>query len=205
MMSDILLDNAMLNIPGSAEELFTRYNRSSNSPKSLWGIVISNLESHLKGSHMFKKIAAAAALTLLASSSFAAPVGGYGAIDVGTTRADSLTTNSSKVSYGALLGYGVNENVAVEVGYRRLGDWNQAGKINQGQVSLVGSVPLKDQFSVFARVGYNKLNGAGENSSGALYGVGLGYQFTPAVFGRVEVQKPANSVNNVGVTVGYKF
>jgi OOP family OmpA-OmpF porin len=153
---------------------------------------------------MFKKIAAAAALTLLASSSFAAPTAFYGGVDVGSTRADVFDINSSKASYGAFLGYGVNENVGVELGFRRLGEW-QDTSINQTHLSVVGSVPLKDQFSVFARVGYNKLNGAGDSLSGALYGVGLGYDFAPNLFGRVEVQKPANYATNIGVSVGYKF
>jgi OOP family OmpA-OmpF porin len=153
---------------------------------------------------MFKKIAAAAALTLLASSSFAAPTAFYGGVDVGSTRLDTLDSNSSKASYGAFLGYGVNENVGVELGYRRLGEWEDA-TINQTHLSVVGSVPLKDQFSLFARVGYNKLNGAGDSTSGALYGVGLGYTFAPNVFGRVEVQKPTNYATNIGVSVGYKF
>ncbi|TFW30057.1 outer membrane beta-barrel protein [Massilia horti] len=160
---------------------------------------------------MFKKIAAAAALTLLASSSFAAPTSFYGGVDVGSTKSDVLDNNSNKVSYGAFLGYDVNENVAVELGYRRLGQWDNVrgsgydATVNQTHLSVVGSVPLKDQFSVFARVGYSKLNGDDVNNSGALYGVGLGYNFAPNVFGRVEVQKPTNLTTNVGVSVGYKF
>jgi OOP family OmpA-OmpF porin len=160
---------------------------------------------------MFKKIAAAAALTLVASAAFAAPTGFYGGADVGSTRADGLDLNSSKASYGAFLGYGVNDNIGVELGYRRLGQWDDAygagndATINQTHLSVVASVPLKDQFSVFARVGYNKLNGAAETSSGALYGVGVGYDFNQRVFGRVEVQKPSNFSNNIGVSVGYKF
>lgn len=160
---------------------------------------------------MFKKIAAAAALTLLASSSFAAPTAFYGGVDVGSTKSDALDNNSSKVSYGAFLGYDVNENVAVELGYRRLGQWENARglgndvNVNQTHLSVVGSVPLKDQFSVYARVGYNKLNGDVINNSGALYGVGLGYNFAPNVVTRLEVQKPTNYATNIGVSVGYKF
>ena len=160
---------------------------------------------------MFKKITAAAALTLLASSAFAGPTGVYGGVDLGSTRADNVTTDSSKASYGAFLGYGLNDNIAVELGYRRLGQWDNAygagndATINQTHLSVVASVPLKDKFSVFARVGYNKLNGAADSSSGALYGVGVGYDFNQSLFGRVEVQKPTNEVNNIGVSVGYKF
>lgn len=160
---------------------------------------------------MFKKIAAAAALTVLASSAFAAPTGFYGGVDLGSTRADVLDLDSSKVSYGAFLGYGLNENIGFELGYRRLGQWDDAfgagndATINQTHLSVVASLPLKDQFSVFARVGYNKLNGASETSSGALYGVGVGYDFNQSLFGRVEVQKPTNNINNIGVSVGYKF
>ena len=160
---------------------------------------------------MIKKIAATAALSLLASAAFAAPVGLYGGVDAGTTRADNLNLDSSKASYGAFLGYGVNDNIGVELGYTRLGQWNDAfgpgndATINQTQVSVVASLPLKDNFSVYSRIGYNKLNGASDTSSGALYGLGVGYDFNQNVFGRVEVQKPTNNVNNLGFSVGYKF
>ena len=161
------------------------------------------------GKIMIKKIAAAAALTLVASAAFAAPTGVYAGGDIGSTRADGLDLNSSKASYGAFVGYGVNDNIAVELGYRRLGEWDKPNgneaTINQTHLSVVASVPLKDQFSVYGRIGYNKLNGAAETSSGALYGIGVGYDFAPNLFGRVEVQKPTNFSNNIGVSVGYKF
>jgi OOP family OmpA-OmpF porin len=158
---------------------------------------------------MIKKIAAAAALTLAASVAFAAPTGVYAGGDIGSTRADSQDLNSSKASYGGFVGYGVNDNIAVELGYRRLGEWDKANgneaTINQTHLSVVASVPLKDQFSVYGRIGYNKLNGAAETSSGALYGIGVGYDVNPRVFTRLEVQKPSNFSNNIGVSVGYKF
>jgi hypothetical protein len=166
--------------------------------------------SNIKETKMIKKIAAAAALSLLASASFAATPF-YAGVDVGSTRFDAVDTNSSKVSYGVVAGYSLNESVAVELGFRRLGEWknvygsNEDLAINQTHLSVVGSVPLKDQFSLFARVGYNKLNGAGESTSGALYGVGLGYNFAPNIVGRLEVQKPASIATNLGLSVAFKF
>jgi hypothetical protein len=167
---------------------------------------------------MFKKIAAAAALTLLASSSFAAaPTAFYGGVDVGSTKIDGL--GDREVSFGGFLGYGFNQNFAVEVGYRQLGKWDKVFgsgadvTAKQTHVSLVGSLPLTPQFDLFGRLGYNNVKaeasfgGAtyGEDTNGALYGIGLGYSFAPNIVGRVEVQKPSSDSTNVGVSVAWKF
>jgi OOP family OmpA-OmpF porin len=163
---------------------------------------------------MMKKIFAAAALSLLASSAFATPPGYYGGLDVGSTKLDGM--DGSKTGYGGFLGYGFNRFVAVELGYRQLGKGNYYGidiTAKQAHVSVIGSYPLAPQFDVYGRLGYNDLraeasyNGrsASASDNGGMYGVGLNYDFTPAVSGRIEVQKPSSDSTYYNVGVVFKF
>jgi OOP family OmpA-OmpF porin len=159
---------------------------------------------------MFKKIALAAVLATLTASSFAAAPGAYVGGEVGSTKFDGVSGN--KASYGVVAGYNFNQNFAVEAGYGRLGKVDIMGydvKFNQAQVSVIGSVPLNSEFNVYARLGYNNLeasvNGSSASDNGALYGVGVGYNFNKNVSGRLEVQRPAADVTNVRVGVVYSF
>jgi OOP family OmpA-OmpF porin len=164
---------------------------------------------------MFKKIAAAAALALVATSAFAAqPTAFYAGVDAGSTKIDNV--DDSKASFGGFLGYGFNQNVAVELGYRQLGKWDVMGadlKAKQAHLSVIGSWPLNQQLDVYGRLGYNQLRAEasyagytyGEDTSGALYGIGLNYSFTPAIAGRIEVQKPSSDSTNISVGVAFKF
>lgn len=164
---------------------------------------------------MLKKIVAAAALAMLAGSSFAADtVGAYAGLDVGSTKIDGLSDN--KVSFGGFAGYNFNQNVAVEGNVRSLGKWSDSGvdvKITQVALSVIGSYPFNPQFNVYGRLGYNRLNAdasymglnGSDSTSGGLYGIGLGYNFSSQIVGRVEVQKPSSDSTNVSVGVAYKF
>ena len=164
---------------------------------------------------MLKKIAAAAALALVASSSFAAaPTAFYGGLDVGSTKIDDF--DQDKTSFGGFLGYGFNQFFAVELGYRYLGKFDVFGtdvKAKQTHLSLVGSYPLNAQFDVYGRLGYNNLraeakaNGItyGDDTDGGLYGIGLNYNFNPQLSGRFEVQKPSSDSTNYSVGVVWKF
>jgi OOP family OmpA-OmpF porin len=164
---------------------------------------------------MFKKIIAAAALATLASSAFAAmPNTFYAGVDAGSTKIDGFGDN--KTSYGAFLGYNFHENFAAEIGARRLGSWTVYGAdvdADQYQASVVGTLPLQNNFNVFGRLGYNKLkanasyNGQSANAddSGVLYGVGVGYNFTPTIAGRIEFQKPSSDSHNVSAGVVFQF
>jgi len=168
---------------------------------------------------MLKKIAAAAALALVASSSFAAaPVAFYGGVDVGATRVSDL--DDTKASVGAFVGYGINQNFAVEVGYRQLGKFDFESyygdvdvKVKQAHVSVLGFLPLNPQTDVYARLGYNQVKikasayGVSESrdEDRALFGLGLNYSFSNQLSGRVEVQKPASDVTNLSAAVVWKF
>ena len=155
---------------------------------------------------MIKQITAA---TLLAVASFAASaaepsfyVGG----DVGSSKSDDL--DGRKTSVGIFGGYTFDENFSVEAGFRRGGKWDDL-KINQLSLSVIGSVPVADQVAVYGRLGYNRLeskyDGGKEHENKALYGIGVSYQFTKEVSGRVEWQRPISGAQNISVGVAYHF
>ena len=163
---------------------------------------------------MFKKIALAAVLATAGASSFAATPGVYAGADLGSTKVDGLSGN--EVSIGAFVGYSFNQNFAVEGAYRRLGSWDVMGydvSAHQAAVSLIGTLPLSNQFNVFARLGYNNVDAstsvggikASASDNGGLYGVGVGYTFSKQISARVEVQKPASDMTNVNVGIVYSF
>jgi OOP family OmpA-OmpF porin len=154
---------------------------------------------------MFKKIAIAATLAMLASSSFAAgPF--YAGADVGSTKVDGFSDRET--SYGAFVGYNFHQNFAVEGAYRRLADFGDE-TVDQAAVSVVGTLPLSNGFNVFGRLGYNRIeakyDGGKDSESKAVYGVGVGYAFTPTVSGRIEVQQPHSDVTNISAGVVFRF
>ncbi len=168
---------------------------------------------------MIKHIAAAAAL-LAASAAFAAQPGTlYAGVDVGATKMDDVSGRSS--SAGAFVGYNVHQNLAIEAGYRRMGEFSLYAygtysdvDFDAASVSLVGTLPLGAGFSLLGRVGYNRLEaqakvrgyGTGKaHDSGTLAGIGLGYAFTPKVAARLELQRPGSDVSNLSVGVSYQF
>lgn len=171
--------------------------------------------NHSTDKHMFKKIFAAAALATLASSAFAAmPNTYYAGVDGGSSKVDGFGDREG--SYGAFLGYNFHENFAAEISARRLGKWDDSGvslKANQYAASIVGTLPLQNNFNVFGRLGYNRLeakasfagNSAKDHDDNVLYGVGVGYSFTPTISGRIEFQKPSSDSQNLSAGVAFAF
>jgi OOP family OmpA-OmpF porin len=164
---------------------------------------------------MFKKFAVAAALAVVASSACAAGAKGfYGGLDVGSTQIDHLDGN--RAGLGTFLGYGFNQYVALEVGYRQLGEWHINGgtaKFSQTHLSVVGSYPLSPEFDIYGRLGHDDVHvdsSAGgvtfnDDPGGGFLGAGLNYKFTSAISGRIEVQKPTQDSTNVNVGIVFKF
>lgn len=164
---------------------------------------------------MFKKIAAAAALVIASSSAFAqqAPQFYVGA-EVSSTKLEDVSGHEG--GYGGFVGYKFNQNIAVEAGFNRLADISEdGGKLTADQTSLsvIGTLPLSSGFSLFGRLGYNevkvKVSADGDKFSGkdngAVYGIGLGYAFTPAISGRIELSKPFSDVTKVAAGVSFGF
>jgi len=172
---------------------------------------------------MFNKIAAALSLILASSAAFAAqPDTFYGGVDAGRTKLDGFAKRDTSV--GAFAGYNFHQNFAVEAGYRRLADqdyslamgsyvFHESAKVDQAHLSVVGSLPVSEKFSVYGRLGVNRLEArisspvysGKDTTTKALYGVGLGYAITEAVSARVEVQKPASDLTNVSAGVSFRF
>lgn len=164
---------------------------------------------------MFKKVIAAAALSVLAGSVFAAPTDNvYAGLDLGNTSIDGM--DGSQISIGGFVGYSFNTWVAVEGAYRHLGTWTVNGvdaNASQTAVSVVGTLPLNEKFNLFGRIGYNRLTAEAsymgysytDHTNGTLIGIGGGYNFSEKISGRVELQKPDSSSTNVNVGVVYKF
>jgi OOP family OmpA-OmpF porin len=160
---------------------------------------------------MFKKIALAATLAIVATSSFAqVRPSVYAGVDVGSTKIDGISDRQS--SFGGFVGYQFNQSFAVEAGYRRLADFDNI-TVNQTHASVIGILPLQSNFNIYGRLGYNNLDvknstafGALKDStSGVLYGVGVGYNFTPNITARLEAQKPTSDSSNVSGTLSLKF
>jgi len=163
---------------------------------------------------MLKKIAIAASLAILSSAALAADQPYfYAGGDLGSTKLEGF---DRETSYGAFAGYQFNQNFALEAGIRHLGEAEYTGgslKGKQYSFSGVGTIPLSNGFSVFGRLGYNRVNG-GERFLGTarstrnnevLYGAGVGYQFSEKVAGRLEVQKPHSDITNISAGVSFRF
>ena len=163
---------------------------------------------------MFKKIAVAAALVAASSVAFAAePTPFYAGVDVSSTK---VTGFDDKLGGGAFVGYKLNQSIAIEGGYHRLVDSTVDGSdvtLDQIDVSVLGTVPLTNGFSMYGRIGFNRVEGEEKfdgdklkgHTTNALYGIGLGYAFSPVVNARLEVQKPDSEITKIVAGVAYSF
>jgi OOP family OmpA-OmpF porin len=164
---------------------------------------------------MFKNIAVAATLALLASSTLAADRGHiYAGADFGTTDIEGLSGRSH--SFGSFVGYQITPHFGVEANVRRLADTRESFtdfRVVQMGLSLVGTLPLNNGLSVYGRVGSNKLEGRasagsvvkGETVNKFSYGFGASYAFTPVIAGRIEMTKLTNYGDNVSAGVVFQF
>lgn len=158
---------------------------------------------------MFKKIAVAATLAILSTATMAADGRVYAGADFGKSKIDGFSQRETSV--GAFVGFAVTPAFAIEAGYRNLADFEYSGvdvSTDQIALSAIGTLPLGANFNLFGRLGYNRIEADGNRSaseSGVLYGVGMGYQFTPTVAGRLEVQKPTSDSTNLSAGVVFSF
>lgn len=167
---------------------------------------------------MFKKFVAAVALILSSSAAFAAqPQLFYVGGDVSSTKFDDA---GREAGFGVFAGYQFTKNFAIEAGYHRAADLDVmvegetvGVKMNQASLSLVSTLPLSNGFSVFGRLGYNRLEAkatyegqsAKDSINEGLYGIGLGYAITPEIMARVELQKPSSDSTKMNVGVAFQF
>lgn len=142
-----------------------------------------------------KKIAIAAVL----SAFVAAPVlaeNAYVGLSAGQNKMDVSGAKSS-TAFSIFGGYSFNEYIAGELAYADFGsaDTDTAGvsiKGNAMSIAAVGSWPLPNAFSLYARLGYasskaEQTGGTSETKDDLTYGIGAQYDAT----------------RNVGLRLGY--
>lgn len=161
---------------------------------------------------MIKHIAAAVVMAATTCAVSAAEPVAYVGVDAGVTRVNDYRNDNS---YGLFAGVKLNQNFALEAGYRELGRFpNPYGygygffKAKQTAISVIGSAPA-GAVSVFGRVGFNTIklesNGRSANDDGLLLGVGVSYDITKQISARVEYQRPSSDGKNLSVGVSYAF
>ncbi len=139
------------------------------------------------------------AIVVLLSAFVAAPAiagDAYLGVNAGQNKIDVATVKAS-TAYGVLGGYAFNENIAAEVSYTNIGSAERNLSVdkltgNVMSIAAVGSLPLSQAFTLFAKLGYaqSKIDVAGFSSqtkSDLTYGVGA--QF--------------NASKTVGIRLGY--
>ena len=110
------------------------------------------------------------------------------------TSIDNASLNNNKpTGYGVFIGHMFSPSFALEGEYLRLGEvtLNSGGGTESDGFSLsgVGSIPLGEEFSLFGKLGYAKIESkaTGSNPSGKVksdgvtYGFGGQYNVTPMV------------------------
>lgn len=166
---------------------------------------------------MFKKVAIAVAMAVIASSSFAADAPKfYAGVDSGRTEIEGM---EGGLSFGGFVGYQFQTNFAVEGSYRVLNGFAPLEPdIDQLAISVIGSVPLSSNFGAYARLGYNDVkvkNGCKtaqsilcrnfESSRGVLVGLGVGYVLSPKITARAEIQRASDDLTSFSVGLAYGF
>jgi hypothetical protein len=145
-----------------------------------------------------------------------------------------ITTESAPQTLGVLLGYAVNENLAVE-GLIGTGIGGSDVKLNGATQSipvtaktdylygvfLKPSLKLNDSFEAFFRIGYNEAKTTSSNSTGSAtntygdlaYGIGANYHFNKPTYKSTYVtvswmdlyRKDSVKSDGLSFGVGYKF
>nr|WP_316644084.1 outer membrane beta-barrel protein [uncultured Roseateles sp.] len=144
----------------------------------------------------------------------------YVGADVGRNRFDDEGLKLNKTGASVFGGYVVNDNIAIEAGYRRLVNGTAtfgATKVDIDahalQLSGVFSTPVATNLSLFGRLGINSLKvkassnigGGSDSQTKALFGVGARYAVSPQVGLRVEFQKPASDFSVISAGVDFRF
>lgn len=175
---------------------------------------------HIIATAALAGIAAIANAQQVSAAPFSAPGTFYVGADAGSTKLTGAA-DGSRTSYGAFAGYTLNPNFAVEAGFGRLYDWSAYGaheRGNQASLSLLGSVPVATNLSLYGRLGVNQISMRGEipttnggkyvfkdDTTRALLGVGLNYKLNEKVSARIEVQRPGLDLTNYKAGVSYAF
>lgn len=145
------------------------------------------------------------------------------------------TPDTKRNTVRAGVGWRFNRYLGIEGGYVDIGRMEFTGtdalgtpfssraKLRGGQAAVVVFYPFTEEFAVFAKLGalysrttYSDSTGASDDATSVrpYYGVGLQYDFTEAIFGRLEYERYANlgstlsgktSFSQTHVGVGLRF
>ena len=115
-----------------------------------------------------------------------------------------ITCNDSDTAWRILGGYRLNPNLSFELGYQDLGKVEATGFGVNGEVTAnvwelvaVGTLPLKNRFSIYGKLGgyrgdttlrSNAGFSGSETNTDLTFGVGGRYDFSPLVAFRAEYQ-----------------
>ena len=184
---------------------------------------------------MFKHIAIAAALVIASSSAAAQqPAKFYIGADVTSTEVDDFDGKETgygafigyKVNPNIAIEAGYRRLADGTMSYSEtisgvVVKGTDKFKYDQTSISVIGTLPLSSGFGLYGRLGYNHVKmketftvSAGnyseseswsDSESRVLYGAGLSYDFSPAVSGRLEVQKPHGDVTTLAAGVSFSF
>lgn len=131
----------------------------------------------------------------------------YVGVDLGKSRIDD-DHSSNKTSYGAFGGYKFNDHFAAELSLRHLAK-DGDGKLTQAGLTVVATAPLTNDFSLLARLGYNRLRvSTSEGSLGesaAMFGLGTSYQINKQVSLRAEFQRYRSNITSLNAGIQYAF
>jgi hypothetical protein len=133
-----------------------------------------------------------AALLLVPALACAQDSGAYAAVDIAYSRISLNTSQNESTAYGAHLGLFASRNLALELGYRELGDF---GGFTASATSLAGLwlVPANDRLDFYVKVGIARTEaearGFSDTRNGALVGFGVQYDLARALFGRLSWER----------------
>jgi opacity protein-like surface antigen len=170
----------------------------------------------------------AAALSIVAlgaqaqsSNSEASMLGLYVGGSLNNTKITGIGTKNGFDAFGGYLGYKINSTFAVEGAVHGLGKINiNGGSMSAYNASVVASMPLHTDVSVFARVGFGSIKGSTSGAiidakatgaklsatgSSALFGLGARYNINQNLAVRAEYTRLASDTGTFGVGLQYGF
>lgn len=162
-----------------------------------------------------KKIIALAIAAAACAPAFAE--GFYAGADVGSSHVSEAGVSANATGFNVYGGYAFTDNVALEGGYRKLGNFKIGvpgfGTVKVSgsalQLSTVLSTSSMDGFTVFGRLGINRIEaksgGVKDSDTKGLFGVGVGYAVSKDVGLRLEVQKVDSDTRVISIGANVKF
>lgn len=167
---------------------------------------------------MNKKMMALGIAALLSAPAFAGDF--YAGADLGRTRINVDGTNFTATGGSIYGGYQLNSNIAFEAGYRGFGNSTETFsgvrvKVEGSalQASALYSVPLSNEFSLFGRLGLNRVEAKAssggvsikDHDTKGLFGLGARYAVSKEVGLRAEFQKPDSDVKIFTIGADFRF